>query len=98
MYYIAIVSASPVFLRWVQNRIAHLYDVHGAIHRERRHNVEQLVFAKKGTRALARILYKNSENLFLARKHLKLFAALAIVATPNGKQPARMEKLVDSPL
>lgn len=91
MIYTAFASASPVFLRWLQQKICTLYGIRGAINSYRGGNVEQLVFAKKATHKLAEIMYQEADGMYLTRKHLKLFHALSIVS-PQTYYPARVEK------
>ncbi|MBI1907860.1 hypothetical protein HYS28_00375 [Candidatus Uhrbacteria bacterium] len=91
MVYTGFASASPVFLRWLQSKIADLYGIQGAINGYQKPHVEQLIFAKNASKALATVLYHDAGDLFLTRKHLKLFQALSIVAPPNNTN-ARVEK------
>lgn len=97
MVYTGFASASPIFLRWLQKKIAEFYGIRGAISAYQGHRAEQLVYAKKASKVLASTMYAGAGGLLLSRKHLKLFTALAIIAPPNGKN-AQVEKLVDSPL
>ncbi len=93
MVYTAIVSASPIFLTWLQNTITKNYGISGKINVSQK--IQQLVFAKKASKQLFNMIYKNAENLYLKRKYLKLSEALAILPTVQGKN-ARVEKLVNS--
>ncbi len=79
MYYAAFASGSPKFLRWLQRKIAHLYNVRGAIGKGNR--TEHLTYAKRATKMLVSVMYQNAGILFLTRKHLKFLEAFAIVST-----------------
>ena len=94
MIYTAFVSASPIFLAWLQKRLADDYAVHGKISAIA-NRVQQLRYAKKASRKLFRMMYKNADNIYLKRKYLKLSEALAILPSVQEKN-ARVEKLVDS--
>lgn len=82
MYYISFSSASPPFLRWLQKKIANLYDIHGAINSGNYRRAEQLSYAKTATKKLFSVMYHEAENLYLTRKHLKISRALSIVSPP----------------
>lgn len=94
MFYTAFASASPIFLRWFQEKLLKKYDIKGSINKGR--GAEQLNFAKKSSQKLFQIMYRNADNLYLKRKYLKLLAALTIIPSVQEKN-ARMEKLVNSP-
>lgn len=86
MYYTSFASASPIFLRWFQEKLVSLYKVHGAITGSRNQNVEKLAFAKKESKILVPIMYQSSNNLYLTRKHLKIFKAFSILSPPTQKR------------
>ena len=94
MVYTAFVSASPVFLLWLKERLEVDYRIHGTINDMR--GAQQLVFAKQSSKKLFEMMYKNANNLYLKRKYLKLSEALAILPVVQ-KRNARVEKLVNSP-
>ncbi len=95
MVYTAFVSASPIFLTWLQKYLDATYGIQGTISAMVKH-VQQLRYAKKASRKLFSIMYRNADNLYLKRKYLKLSEALAILPSVQEKN-ARVEKLVNSP-
>jgi len=71
MYYIALTSASPAFLEWMQSRISELSDfcLRGRISQGSR--VLQLRYAKKESRELFHRMFKDEKALYLPRKFAK---------------------------
>ncbi len=69
--YVALVSASPVFLEWIRASIDHLVGVRGSLSVERkgrRHPLWKLRFAKRGSLRLLRWMYYSPAVLCLSRK------------------------------
>lgn len=93
MFYTSFASASPIFIRWLQSKITALYGITGHITKAKG-SVEQLKFAKRESKIIINNMYQNTVNLYLKRKHLKIFSTLSIVGLP--KKNARMVKLVDT--
>ncbi len=68
---IRLFSASPIFMRWIQDRIRALTGIeHGWI--EKKECVEVLVYATADSLTLFRFIYYDGVNRFLLRKRQKL--------------------------
>ena len=90
LLYFSIASASPSFLNWMQFKIKNLYQIKGTIKGDGK-SAFQLIYAKRATVALYKIIYYSNEVVCLTRKRFKLEQALGII---NGQ--AGVEKLVYS--
>jgi len=69
MFYISIASASPIFLKWLQQSLTRLLGVKGRI--SRGSGVQQLRFAKKETLVLFKAMYYVPDIPYLKRKFAK---------------------------
>ncbi len=78
MLYCGFVSASKPFLDWMQETIATLYGIHGKIKVGLR--VYELIFAKKASITLIKVMYYSDKVPHLARKKWKIDQALGIIA------------------
>jgi hypothetical protein len=79
MLYTGFVSASKPFLEWLKNRIATLYFLNGTIKKCGK-SAYQLMFAKKSSILLLKVLYYSDQITFLKRKHSKIEHSLGIIA------------------
>jgi hypothetical protein len=70
VYNIAFASASPIFIRWLKEKMTLLFGVKGYI--KRGAGVENLVYNKNDCRRLADVMYIEHQNLYLNRKLIRL--------------------------
>jgi hypothetical protein len=90
MYYLAFTSASPDHVAWLRETLERLLKVKGHISKtirneEKRHSIYSLRFAKKEALVVMRAMYSTSCPKHLARKKLKIEAALGIVGLSLSK-------------
>lgn len=79
MFYVQFASASPVFVEWLQRKIAHHLAVKGHITHARGHLTVQLKYAKQDGFKVLKEMYKTPHSVRLSRKYLKIQKMLAIV-------------------
>lgn len=80
MFYTEFCSASPKFIKWLQQKINKLAEIKGHITTAgRKHSMGQLKYAKKESLILLKKMYHSNRNTFLSRKKLKIDKALGIV-------------------
>ncbi len=91
MYYCGIASASPVFLRWLQEVIERFVGVRGKISRAGG-GTQQLRFAKAGTKVILKKMYHTKDAPYLKRKFVKAEKILTIDKQHN--QNAQVAELV----
>jgi hypothetical protein len=66
----AFASASPVFIRWLKERLTKLYNTKGYIHKGQ--GVENLEYSKGDTKKLSSVMYHPGNLLYLTRKYRKV--------------------------
>ncbi len=88
MIYLGFTSGSKVYLEWLKGRILTLYKLTGKIRQGTR--AFQLVFAKKASINLFKVMYYKDDVICLKRKNLKIAESLGII----GKS-AEVLKLVN---
>ena len=80
MFYTEFCSASPIFIKWLQNKINILAGINGHVTTAgKTHSMKQLKYAKEESLILLRKMYYSIQNIFLSRKRLKINKALGIV-------------------
>lgn len=80
MFYTEFCSASPNFIKWLQQKIIELADINGHITTAgKKRMMQQLKYAKKESLILLKKMYYSNKNMFLSRKKLKIDKALGIV-------------------
>lgn len=89
MFYTGFVSASRLHLDWIKKKIENLYNIKGAI-KYNGSSTYQLIYAKKSSIALLKIVYYEQDSVYLKRKKFKIDKALGIIQKRAG-----MLKLVD---
>ena len=93
MFYVQIASASPEFLKWLENNIERLIGAKGKIIKGARSF--QLRFAKKASYKIIQKMYYAPGVIHLKRKFTKIQKTITI----DQQQPekyAQVEELVDS--
>jgi hypothetical protein len=79
MYYLSFVSASEAHIGWLRQTLQRLLSVKGSISQDRKKNTIQLKYAKKEALTIIRSMYHSKECICLARKKLKIQAALGMM-------------------
>jgi len=82
MLYLGFSSASKKNLYWIKEKISNLYNIEGAIKHGR--SVYQLMYAKRSSLKLIKILYYRSSINYLKRKKFKIEKALGIINSRPG--------------
>ena len=78
MIYTGFVSASKKHLEWIQNKIINLYNINGSIKFNGR-STYQLMYAKRASEKLLKLIYYKKDLIFLKRKKYKIDKALGII-------------------
>ncbi|HKY74233.1 MAG TPA: hypothetical protein VJ246_02910 [Patescibacteria group bacterium] len=76
-FYTGFVSASKMHLEWIKKRTYELYGLRGRIKKGAR--TYQLMYAKRNSIALQKIMYKGKEIVYLKRKKTKIDATIQII-------------------
>jgi hypothetical protein len=79
MFYVQFASASPAFLKWLQETISRRLHVSGHTTKAKGHNTQQLKYAKRAGLILLRRMYSEKTAVCLTRKRLKIDKMLRIV-------------------
>ncbi|MFA6270186.1 MAG: hypothetical protein WC657_03190 [Candidatus Paceibacterota bacterium] len=80
MFYTEFCSASPIFIKWLQQKINILASINGHVTTAgKTHSMQQLKYAKQESIILLKKMYYSPKNIFLSRKRLKINKALGIV-------------------
>ena len=96
MCYCVFTSASQSFVDWLREELQHHLGINGHITKGKKSGVFQLRYAKRESLILFEAMYKDSEDVRLMRKYLKIKEILHIIAQLQIKQRnAQVGKLVD---
>ena len=84
-FYISFISASPLFLKWLQTEIFKKTGILGSINGYRDKPYVQLRYAKKEAVVLSTKMYYRTDVSHLRRKRLKIEKALRIIERRSGE-------------
>ncbi len=83
MLYTTFISASFIHIEWIRDKIKELYQINGKIKFSGK-SVYQLMYAKKASIKLIKIMYYKKKIPYLKRKHSKILQALSIINKQAG--------------
>ncbi len=82
MFYLSFVSASRVFIDWLQKEILNKIGIKGSISHSSGTSWYQLKYAKRETQILIKAMY-SEDSISLSRKRLKIVTILAMIGQPQ---------------
>lgn len=81
MFYLALASASPSFIKWIRTELCALLRVRGHITSDRKKCTHQLKYAKKESLKIIKNMYYSDSVICLSRKRRKIEKALKVAGT-----------------
>lgn len=88
-FYLSFISASPVFLSWLQSEIARSCGTRGYINFCRNPAYQQLKFAKTDAKNLVAFIYYAPDLPCLKRKRLKIQRSMRIISARRGGETGK---------